>query len=72
MPGSWFHVSDGLFFRRAEDGAVEIGTGRSFDDVTVLQSIDANSWGSVVSSVSARGENHVTFHEALAFHLGLD
>lgn len=64
----WFHVADGLFFRRAADGSVQIGRGPSFDEVEVVQSIDANSWASVISSVCARGENHSTYTEALLFH----
>jgi len=69
MNESWFHWYGGLFFRRGnEDGIVEIGSGTDFDSVTVIHSIDANSWASIVSSVSARGENHETFHEALEFH----
>lgn len=65
---SWFHVSNGFFFRRVEHGIVEIGQGPDFDHVTVVQTMDANSWASVVSSVCARGENSETFNEALDFH----
>lgn len=64
----WFHVAEGLFFRRTPDGAVEIGRGHDFDHVDVVQVIDASSWASVVSSVCARGEDHLTYTEALRFH----
>jgi hypothetical protein len=64
----WFHVADGLFFRRWNDGVVQIGQGPDFDHVGVIQTIDASSWASVVSSMCARGENHLTYTEALDFH----
>lgn len=64
----WFHVSDGLFFRRVEDGAVEIGRGPDFDNVEVIQTIGPSSWASVISSVCARGETYFTYGEATAFH----
>lgn len=64
----WFHVADGLFFRRSDDGAVQIGRGKSFDSVEIIQTMDASSWGSVVSSVCARGENYETYNAALIFH----
>ncbi len=64
----WFHVSNGLYFRRTDDGSVEVGRGPGFDDVEVIQTIDPSSWASVVSSMCARGENHLTYTEALAFH----
>jgi hypothetical protein len=65
---SWFHWSGGVYFRRAEDGTVEIGEGPDFDNVTVLHRIDPSSWASIVSTVSARGEDHETYNEALRFH----
>jgi len=65
----WFHVADGLYFRRADDaGVVELGRGPDFDHVQVVQRIDASSWGSVVSNVSAQGEDYATFNHALGFH----
>lgn len=65
----WFHVADGLFFRRSTDGSVEIGSGPDFDHVAVIQTIDASSWGSVISSVCARGETYTTFRDAFDFHM---
>lgn len=65
---NWFHVSDGLYFRRTEEGDVEIGSGPDFDHVTVVQTIAPSSWASVVSSVCKRGEDHTTWTEALSFH----
>lgn len=65
---SWFHVSSGLYFRRNDEGAVQIGRGSSFDDVEVIQTIEPSSWASVVASVSAAGETYLTYRAALAFH----
>lgn len=67
---NWFHWIGGVYFRRADDGTVEIGEGPDFDDVTVKHRIDPNSWASIVSSVSHRGEDHETFTEANRFHMG--
>lgn len=67
--GAWFHVSDGLFFRRADDGSVEVGEGADFDSVEVRQVIEPSSWASVVAGVCARDEDHVTHTEALDFHM---
>lgn len=64
---SWFHVADGLFFRRTDEG-VQIGKGTDFDDVEVIQTIDHNSWCSVIASVCNRGEDHLTWQEAQDFH----
>ena len=69
---SWFHVDKGLFFRRLEDGSVEIGTGPDFNSVAPLQVIEPSSWASVISGMSARGENHITYQEAVEFHERID
>ena len=69
MDRAWFHWHGGMFFRRGDEGTVEIGMGTGFDDVHVEHSIDSGSWASIVSSVSARGEDHTTFNEALNFHM---
>jgi len=66
---SWFHVGNGLFFRRTKDGSVDIGRGPDFEQVEVVQTIDPSSWASVISSVCARGEDHETWQEAQQFHM---
>lgn len=63
-----FHWKDNWFFERREDGAVRIyhldEHGIADEDIE----IDADSWASIVASVSARGENAETFNEARQFH----
>ena len=66
-----FHARDNWFFRREDDGSVRIlapdtmGPG-AHQAVT----LDANTWASVVASVSARGETSETFQAARDFHGG--
>lgn len=57
-----FHAHSGQYFRRLDDGRVEI---RNSDGVFVC---DASTWASVVASVSARGETGETYRQALDFH----
>lgn len=68
--GNWFHWYGGIYFRRGDDGAVHIGEGTSFTTVTTLHRIDPASWGSIVSFVSAHGEDSLSFGLAEAFHAG--
>lgn len=66
-----FHARDGWYFRREPDGTVRIlapdslgpGANQRID-------LDANTWASVVASVSAAGETSETWRAALAFHGG--
>mgnify|MGYP001566258056 CR=1 FL=1 len=76
-----FHVKDNLFFGRRLDGSVRVlkfalppheypladgeNSAATFD-IT----IDTGSWGSVVSSVSAKGEEDGRWYEAMDFHAG--
>jgi hypothetical protein len=67
---SWLHVSEGLFFRRCEDGSVEIGQGPDFNSVAPLQKIPPTQWASVVAYVSHAGEDGATYSQAIDFHQG--
>lgn len=70
-----FHSTDGLFFKRNEDGSVTIraedppwedGHGQLVKTVT----LPADSWASAVASVCAQGENATTFGAAGDLHAG--
>lgn len=66
-----FHARDGWYFRRQADGAVRILAPDSLGPgAHQLVDLDANTWASVVASVSAVGESIETWREALAFHKG--
>ena len=69
MKRPWFHWYGGIYWRRADDGTVLIGKGEDFDNVDVVHRIDPNSWASIVSHVSERGETHETYQAALSFHM---
>lgn len=64
-----FHVKDGLYFERLEDGTVLLttppinGTGESFE-------IEPSAWASVVASVTPEGETHANFFLIEALHRG--
>jgi len=60
---SKFHSHSGWHWERAEDGSVNIYNG----DVLV-HSESADSWASIVSSVSAGGEMDNRFYTAKDFH----
>jgi len=68
-----FHVANGLFFRRLDDGSVRV-TVVNADPVSSRrkvyfdQTIDPESWASVVASVSLLDETYDRWFEALAFH----
>ena len=65
---TWMHVRGGVFFRRTDDGLVEIGHGPDFNSVAPLAELDAAAWASVVAHVSARGGKGPTYNEALNLH----
>jgi hypothetical protein len=77
-----FHFHDNLFFGRRADGSVRIvkfsrppahwpNADAINIGVTVLDvTIDPSGWASVVSSVSAKGEELGRFYEAECFHAG--
>lgn len=81
-----FHVRDNLFFGRRADGSVRVlkfslspkdgwqGEFPRVEDQNAAAlldiTIDADSWGSIVASVSARGEEHGRWYMAMDFHNG--
>jgi hypothetical protein len=70
-----FHLRDGLFFERADNGAVRIvktANGRfpGDDQITFDITVPENEWGSVVAMVSSVGETHESWMSARAFHMG--
>jgi hypothetical protein len=62
-----FHSQDGLYFTRMEDGSVKV-TVKERDEVKFETALPASIWGSVVSSVSLKGETYETWQQAQAFH----
>ena|SRR5260221_225558 len=76
--GKGFHWRGGLYFRRLITGEVVISDWRpiltnegerKWTGLDVA-TIDADSWASIVASVSATGETSETYHDAQAFHAG--
>lgn len=76
-----FHWKENIFFGRKADGDVRVIAFKSpppfppdphTDYPSMLTridlTIDAGSWASIVSSVSAQGENNMRFYDALRFH----
>jgi hypothetical protein len=74
-----YHDKNNLFIGRRADGSVRILKFESnpeewpqadgeYPDAALDATIDPFAWASVVSSVSAGGENHERYHKALAFH----
>jgi hypothetical protein len=68
-----FHAKDGWFFRREDDGSVHISAPDSMGPgAHQVVTLDADTWASVVASVSARGETADRFAKARRFHDGID
>jgi len=66
-----FHAHDGWYFKRGEDGSVRILAPDSLGPGGSQRiDLDANTWASIVASVSAASENGETHRAALAFHDG--
>lgn len=70
-----FHAHNGWFFKRLENGCVEVshrkqGPGIGFGEGEIIDSetFTADSWASIVSSVSKLGETGERFYEARKFH----
>lgn len=73
MKEGQFHAKNGLYFRRTEDGGVEIEKKiDAHDDSPVADRIflDNSEWASIISHVSKKGESYETFEHALLFHNG--
>lgn len=65
-----FHLRDGYYFMRHDDGRVTIRVCDSaLADAEVLGevTIPDNEWASVVASTAARGETGETYNEALDY-----
>ena len=59
-----FHAKDGFFFKRLDDGDVEV----RWPAGTIT--FDKDTWASIVASVSAEGETAASFECASALHEG--
>lgn len=66
----WFHARGGWLFRREPFGSVTIEkrTNDRAQNPEMNVSFDADTWASIVATVSARGDNATTHAEALRFH----
>jgi len=76
-----FHQADNLFFGRLPDGSVRIlkfaanpanwpTVDGVYPDAVLDATISDGHWGSIVASVSARGEQHGRWYHAMDFHHG--
>jgi hypothetical protein len=67
-----FHSKDGWFFERAANGAVHIvkTDGKVGGPTLAEVALTAETWASVVASVSEQGETRETWMQALEFHMG--
>lgn len=66
-----FHARDNWYFRREDDGSVRITAPDSMGPgAHQVVTLDANTWASVVASVSADGQTTETFRAAGRFHDG--
>jgi hypothetical protein len=70
MTDKAFHLQNGLYFERQEDGGVLITktTNDAHNEVVSELVCDSASWASVVAAVSKRGEGRDTWDEAFALH----
>jgi hypothetical protein len=66
-----FHAHSDWYFRRKEDGSVLITAPDSLGPgAHQVVTLDANTWASVVASVSASGETAETWNAARQMHAG--
>jgi hypothetical protein len=66
-----FHARDGWYFRREDDGSVHIAAPDSLGPgASQVVTLDADTWASVVASVSRNGETIDMFAAARRFHNG--
>jgi len=64
-----FHARDGWYFRREADGSVRIlGPDSAGPGAHQSVTLDADTWASVVASVSAQGETSESFIAANDLH----
>ena len=62
-----FHARDGLYFGRLEDGSVKVRV-EAINGMTFETLLGPDTWASVMSQASARGETLDTWNEAKQFH----
>ena len=62
MSEAEFHWREGWYFKRLEDGSVRVRVKR------LLVTIPPNEWGSIVASVSPRGDTATTYAAAMRLH----
>jgi hypothetical protein len=69
-----FHYKDGLYFIRNKDNSVSIVKINDGDESqpTFTTTIDEHGWASIISSVSAMGEDYGRYYDALKWHNGID
>ena len=81
MSYPFFHTTDGIFFRRLDNGDVEMTQRNKAPDSTddpqtwmigFVHVIPIGIWASVVASVSEGGETSDRFLAADAFHAGYE
>ena len=76
-----FHYGNNLFFGRRADDSVRIvqlretqqeypSADATLEGTLFDVTVDADSWGSIISSVSAKGEESGRWYEAMDFHHG--
>ena len=71
---SGFHWRDGWFFKRLEDGSVEVRRHlpnpkvKGATDIFQMMTIPAAEWSSIVCSVSKEGETRERWDAAQDFH----
>lgn len=68
---SWFHAKEGWMFTREKSGSsvtIKKLTNDQARKEEQYVSFDADTWASIVASVSAQGETGETFRAARAFH----
>jgi len=65
-----FHARDDWYFKRIKDGAVRI---HHLDTQGLMDRgfvVDANTWASIVASVSKLGDTAEVFQKEIALHQG--
>ncbi len=68
-PDLGFRAKEGWYFKRLEDGQVEVK--HMSGKFTVCRAVfDKDTWASIVASVSSLGEDGSTFRRAEALHGG--
>lgn len=63
-----FHWKDNWYFERRDNGVVRIYHLGELGIADADIEIDADSWASIMASVSAQGETAESFQEARNFH----